>query len=220
MSSGERLPLAIVTPVAVKLRDTLAQACVRIEIAGSVRRQVPTISDIELVAIPLARRLEFGVPAERQVNALEMQLAELIDAGAIRRWPVDLARAAWGPKYKKFWLPLGQHWLQVDLYIVTRDNWGAQLVIRTGPQPFSKALVTHIRHKTPFVQDDGFLRVQVSGDIVPVPEETDYFAAVGVQWLEPVQRQGPDDIYPIRAFRRSVTVPAQHQRDDKQMSLF
>lgn len=199
--SGGKLPLSVVQPVAQRLRDRLAAGCERIEFAGSLRRAGlgdPLLGDLELVAIPQTGRLQFGIPAERQVNALEAILLDLIAQGVIRRLPVELARPAWGPRYKKFWAPVDREWLQVDLFLADRANWGAIFTIRTGSDAFSRALVTHIRYKTPYVQDDGYLRVQASSEVVPVPEEADYFAAAGVQWVEPVTRNGPADVVPIR----------------------
>lgn len=45
-------PLAEISGAAEVLRELLSFACVRIEIAGSIRRQQPTCHDIEIVAIP------------------------------------------------------------------------------------------------------------------------------------------------------------------------
>lgn len=48
----DRKPLAQARAVADLLVSYLAPACERIEIAGSIRREVPEVKDIELVAIP------------------------------------------------------------------------------------------------------------------------------------------------------------------------
>jgi DNA polymerase/3'-5' exonuclease PolX len=76
----------------------------------------------------------------------------------------------------------------VDLFLATVDNWGAILAIRTGPDEFSKALVTHIKYRTPYQQRDGVLVRQVSGEVVPVPEEQEYFRLAGVPWIAPERR--------------------------------
>lgn len=227
MSIGHKLPADVVWPEAMKLSKLLADSCERFEFAGSLRRSAgdvdARISDLEIVAIPKPVKLRFGVAAERQVNALESMLLDLIQAGAIRRNPPDLARYAWGDRYKKFWIDVAGGWFQVDLFLADARNWGAIYTIRTGPWEFSRALVTHIRYKTPYVQDGGYLRVQATGEIVPVASERDYFAASGVQWIEPAQRRGPDDVYPIR---RS-NMPGEAPRDQgassdtsNQLSLF
>jgi DNA polymerase/3'-5' exonuclease PolX len=76
----------------------------------------------------------------------------------------------------------------VDLFLATVDNWGAILAIRTGPGDFSKALVTHIKYKTPYQQRDGVLVRQVSEEVVPVREEADYFRLAEVPWIAPEGR--------------------------------
>jgi DNA polymerase/3'-5' exonuclease PolX len=40
----------------------------------------------------------------------------------------------------------------------------------------------------PYRQHDGVLVRQVSGEVVPVPEEADYFHLAGVPWIAPEQR--------------------------------
>ena len=183
MSSGDKFPLSIAGPVALKLSDMLAGACDRIEFAGSLRRAGagdPLIGDVELVAIPRSLRPRFGVAATQQKNDLDALLDDLIAQQMIQRYPVELARPAWGERYKKFWLPVGERWLQVDLFLPDRDNFGAIFTLRTGSQAFSKALVTHIKYQTPYMQDDGYLRLIADGAIVPTPEEQDYFERSGV----------------------------------------
>lgn len=207
MSGGVKLPVRVVYPAAERLVETLAPACERIEIAGSLRRAtvhgvtpiIPggdqVVGDIEIVAISKPARLRFGERPAR--NAIEERLRDMADLGLIER-NHPYAKPAWGERYKKFWIAVGDYRVQVDLFLATADNWGAQVAIRTGPSEFSKALVTHIRYNTPYVQQDGYLRVQVTGEIVPVPEEADYFERAGVQWVEPPARREPDDVVPIR----------------------
>lgn len=222
MSSGDKFPLSLVSPVALKLRDMLAGTCDRIEFAGSLRRAGagdPLLGDVELVAIPRRMRPRFGVAAAQQKTDLDALLDDIIAQQLIRRWPVELARPAWGERYKKFWLALGERWLQVDLFLPERDNFGAIFTLRTGAQAFSKALVTHIRYKTAYVQEDGYLRRQADGAIVPVPEEQDYFERAGVQWISPVKRTGPEALSIVDRPAESVTAP-QPSGQDRQLSLF
>ncbi|MBI5957894.1 MAG: hypothetical protein HY866_04110 [Chloroflexi bacterium] len=100
----------------------------------------------------------------------------------------DLKR--WGERYKRFylWVNDKQGAVAVDVFITTPAAWGAILTIRTGPHDFSKALMNHIRYKTPYVQEEGHLRVKGTKEIVPVPSETDYFKHIGVPFLEPEKR--------------------------------
>lgn len=217
MSGGNKLSVGQAYPAAVKLRDLLAPACERIEFAGSLRRaggeSSVMIGDLELVALPKPARLQFGLPAERQVNALESVLGALVDQHMIQRWPVDLARAAWGPKYKKFWIPVAGQWLQVDLFIADDRNFGSVFTIRTGSREFVRALMIRFNSATPYQQTDGYLIDRRSGEIVPVPTEAEYFARAGVQWIPPEKRIGPSALVPVPSAEQTDT-----QQDDQSNS--
>lgn len=54
MSEKQKQPLSRVLSVAQEIAGALDLGCVRVEIAGSLRRQKPDIGDIEIVALPLA----------------------------------------------------------------------------------------------------------------------------------------------------------------------
>ena len=58
------------------LRELLAPACARIEIAGSIRREKPKVKDVELVAVPLPQRPVFGQVAKR-FDELDVLLRDL-----------------------------------------------------------------------------------------------------------------------------------------------
>ena len=183
MSTGAKLPLDKAERMASKLQAALAPACDRLAVAGSIRRRVPEVGDIELVAIP---------NHQTGIDRLTLRLNALVEEQKIYRAvpPGIRNRPAWGERYKKFWCWTNDvySWVQVDLFITTPDSWGAILAIRTGPSEFSKALVTHIKYKTPYRQEEGVLVRQYSGEIVPAPEEEEYFRLAGLPWIEPERR--------------------------------
>ena len=45
-----------VLPIAEKVIDRLAPACVRVEIAGSLRRKSQFVGDIEIMCIPIIKK--------------------------------------------------------------------------------------------------------------------------------------------------------------------
>lgn len=198
MSTGTKIGLDTARETARALVAALGDTCERIEIAGSIRRGKPEVGDIEIVAIPRYDDVEIGgqldlfaPPRTARVNLLTARLDTLLEAGTLTRTPPDgLTRPAWGEKYKKLWVKLAAGgWLQVDLFITEVNNWGAILTIRTGPADFSEALVTRIKHDTPYRQQEGYLR-DVYGAIVPVLTEQDYFRLAGVAWVDPDKRFG------------------------------
>jgi len=187
------LPLDVARRAAERLVTALAPACARIEIAGSIRRGKPQVGDIELVAIPsvvhAVQRDLFGEVVTVQArDLLGERLEELAQLRAISRTPPDGARPAWGERMRKFWLAAGGQVAQVDLFLATPENWGAIYCIRTGPAAFSQALVTHLKLRTPYRQQDGALVVEATGELVPVPEEADYFRLAGVPVIPPAER--------------------------------
>jgi DNA polymerase/3'-5' exonuclease PolX len=188
------LPLAYAERLAALLVERLAPGCARIEVAGSIRRRKATANDIELVCIPKrdpANRLDLLLnvllathdrPIFRSRRDLLTAMGRPVDTGPdVRRW---------GERYRRFYLWSCDRYgvVAVDLFLATLDNWGAILAIRTGPDAFSKALVTHIKYQTPYRQVNGVLVRQVSGEVVPVREEKEYFRLAGVPWIAPEQR--------------------------------
>lgn len=185
------VPLAVGQALATKLVAALAPHCDRIDVAGSIRRQKTLIGDVELVAIPKLGRDLFGTPDPAQ-NRLDDYLNAMLSIGRIFKTPSDRSSftTAWGDRYKKFWCKLNDELgeIQVDLFLCTARNWGALFTIRTGPAAFSQALVTRIKHQTPYRQQAGYLVNVETGEVIDTPEERDYFRLAGVGWVEPSRR--------------------------------
>lgn len=198
------MKLELIQPIAEDLLAQLSSACVRIEIAGSLRRRKPEPKDIELVAIPAighyaVRDLFDHVVEEHPINHLEEAVLTLLDLG---QWEFDPEVRRNGPAYKRLrHVPTG---VCTDLFITDARKWGYTFTVRTGPGDFSKALVTYAHRLTMFfngsllhkhapVYDlDGKTKDCPAGDrclrIVETPEERDVFAALGLSWIEPPRR--------------------------------
>lgn len=170
----------------------LAPACERIEIAGSIRRERPEVKDLELVAIAKrGGKPVWGEPATA-AGLLDAMVARLIQS---RELPLDPSLKRNGPRYKRFLYVRGATRLPVDLFIVTPENWGNQLVIRTGNADFSHRLVTPMAQggfmPDGMWQKDGYLwraKDTEEGEIVPCPEEASFFAALGLSVVPPAER--------------------------------
>lgn len=128
----DRLTLRAAVALAEKIRQALQPGCDRIEIAGSIRRREQAVGDIELVAIPARQPGLFGQPA---TSLLDGVLRELVAADRLIPGRCD------GDRYKQFEIP-ARPGLMLDLFLVTRETWGVQMAIRTGPAAFSRRLVT------------------------------------------------------------------------------
>ena len=75
MSTGLRYTLAEAQRIAGAIVGQLDPSCVRLEIAGSLRRGRPDVGDIELVAIPRFIEEPSGLFETQQVSLLDRALA-------------------------------------------------------------------------------------------------------------------------------------------------
>lgn len=83
VSTGVRLPLIAVVPVAEGLIRQLLPGCERIEVAGSIRRGRPDVGDIELVAIPRTTTEPDGLFDSLEVSELDRAVDALVGDGEL-----------------------------------------------------------------------------------------------------------------------------------------
>lgn len=184
--------------VAKALVEHLRPGFVRVEIAGSIRRNKPEVKDIEIVAVPDLNPLPrpvavFGQPIPKwHKTILDRMLAEMVEAGSIR---IEKN----GERYKKFWLKYAG--LSVDLFLVLPPAaWGVQLVIRTGPADFSHWIVSRRKRGGALpnghrVQDGAVWEGEreekdLSASVrVGFEEERDFLEFLQLGWLEPGERK-------------------------------
>lgn len=187
-----RWPSARAMAVAEQVVAALRPACIRVEIAGSLRRRKPTVKDVEIVCIPRRSTDLFGEPTgecelTRMVATL-MQERRLAWRGAqfkARQGVVPVM-----PKGAERYMSLvaSRSGIPLDLFVVRPPaQWGAIMAIRTGPAEFSRALVTVARNNG-LRCTEGRL-VDARGEDIPTPEEADFFRACGVPWAEPWERK-------------------------------
>lgn len=120
----ERRPLAAMRVIAERIMETLAPACLKIEIAGSIRREKPDCKDVEIVAV--------GRGAE-----LLTLTDQLLTEGVIQHRLDKNGRKAWGTKYRRcMWLGT-----PLDLFMPPGPEFGYTMTLRTGDADFSHALV-------------------------------------------------------------------------------
>ena len=214
----QSLPLAQAQRLARILTRRLEPACARIEVAGSIRRGKAWVGDVELVCIPraggqldalLARLEREGDEGGRRIYRSRAFLEErLAGLGLPFVHTTDVRR--WGERYKRFYVWASRQYgiVAVDLFVATRENWGAIYAIRTGPGDFSQALVTHLKCCTPYRQQDGQVVVQATGAVVPVYEEADYFALAGLPVIPPERRTVAELRRALAEARRAGLRPA------------
>jgi DNA polymerase/3'-5' exonuclease PolX len=197
MSTGLRLPLADAARVAQEIYGQLAPSCVRLGVAGSVRREKADVGDIEFVAIPRYREEPASLWGDTaQVSVLSETLAMLEGERPERTHSAMLERLSGGDRYVKLrHLASG---MQVDLFLTTAEQWGLILLIRTGPADYSQWLVTYARHRG-FHVIGGRLhrglgtpgREDCTCPVIPTPSEESVYTALGLPWIEPSERRVP-----------------------------
>lgn len=176
MSNTAKRPYQQVYGVAARLAEKLTPACTRLEIAGSLRRKVDMVGDIEIVAIPRPVVNLFGEPTGQT----------LVDQ-LISTWPVEMILD--GQKQKKFLVTSRQgETYQVDLFLQPDPaTWAVNLLIRTGSADFSHWLVTP-RSLGGAMWDDCAsrgARIYYGDQPVALPEESDLFTFLQLDYLEP-----------------------------------
>jgi len=182
-----RRPLADTERIAATIVADLAPVCMRIEVAGSVRRGKDVVGDIELVVIP--RYEPTGLFGDRTTNALWTHLHA---SDAYRFLKGD------NPDGRYYQLALSTHDdLQVDLFLARPDNWGLTLLVRTGSAAFSTSILARWKKIQGIGWEqpgsvDGRL-VDRTGRAIPTPEEDTVFALVGMRPVDPTHRKGPDE---------------------------
>jgi DNA polymerase/3'-5' exonuclease PolX len=196
-----RVPLALAAAIAEEARVGLAPACVRLEIAGSIRRGRADVGDVELVAVPrlTAAQPDLFGQAAGATDELHALATALLAVGVLAHRLDKHGRPAFGEQLKRVVFRGQAGELPLDLFAVTTPaQWGVIFTIRTGPGAFSTRLVTPRRYGGGM--PEGYrVRAGALWDgarLVETPEEGDLFAALGLPWLPPEQRT--DTVRPYR----------------------
>lgn len=180
--------------VAYEIRNSFQPFCVRIEIAGSLRRQRPDVGDIEILYIPVLRERPDDQDMFRtvMVNLVDEQIREMECAGILSRRQNALGREAFGQKNKLMVHHPSE--IPVDLFAATEANWWNLLVCRTGPAELNTRICVAAQRKgwkwTTY--GSGFQRFDVfrkGFEVHRSESERDVFEFVGLPYLEPEKRE-------------------------------
>lgn len=162
--------------IAEEIIKRLAPFCYRIEVAGSIRRECPTVGDIEIVCIPEMVEYQdtfFDAKMEKHPGFVK----------AVDSWEKVKGDAKEG-KYMQRLLPEN---IKLDIFTASEYNWGLIFAIRTGSAQFSHKVLAMGWKKKGYTSISGILTSN-SGDI-PVYEEKDLFKIIGIPWIPPKARE-------------------------------
>ena len=164
MSTGQKLPTSEVQPIAIQLATLLEPACEWLALAGSLRRGVQAVGDVEIVATP-----KEGYWAH--TDALLQQ--GVVQPGKPKRW---------GAKYRAMIF----QGIKFDVFLADDMNLGYIYWLRTGPGDANQTLVTLIKGKTQFMLKDGY--VWFGEKKLRINTEDEWFALLGFPFIEPKDR--------------------------------
>jgi len=162
----KRYPYAEAYKIALEVVEQLKPHCLRIEIAGSIRRKKADCGDVEIVAIP---------------KPYEIGLFQNGIASVVNQW--KKVRGELPCKYTQRILPCG---IKLDLFFATEENWGLIFAVRTGSADYSHKVLANGWVRDGFKSIDGYLFK--NNERCAVREEKDLFKLIGVSYVEPENR--------------------------------
>lgn len=168
-STTNRLPLAQAQHIAVGVMQQLEPHCEVISLAGSIRRDRPTIGDIEIVCVPKA------------YDATPLFCSGL--ATVVNQW--EKVRGELPCRYTQRTLPEG---IRLDLFMVEADGYGLQRAIRTGSADWCRTVLAPAWVRAGYHSEGGLLR-RADGSVVPCRTEPELFARIGLPWVHPRDRE-------------------------------
>ena len=188
MTTKPKFPLPLAEVTGQSLMRLLADSCERIEIAGSVRRQVFEVGDIELLCIPKAGAVDlFGEPVASE-SLLDQRCRELIDQGILAPRPNKLGATTIGPLNKLLLHPATG--IGVDVFATSAENWGMAMMVRTGPAGFNVRMMARFRELG--MAGHAYGGVTRGGEELQCPAEESVFDLLEWECLAPWERkQGP-----------------------------
>jgi DNA polymerase/3'-5' exonuclease PolX len=202
-TSTTKRPHAVALADAESLRSLFPPTTyARWEFAGSVRRGKPEVSDVEHVVIPNFGDMPGGGLFADRVNLLFHRLDELERKGTVTKHvygnsPTGAPSYRWGDKYRGVDFRGFNH----EFFTADAQNWGAVLLIRTGPARFSQQFVDRFNLRGMYRQHLGYLRrvkhpalhrddeSDTDGEIIPVPDEETYFRMAEMEFVKPEDRR-------------------------------
>ncbi len=186
MSDKQKFPLVDAMKVACEIVDRLKPACERICIAGSIRRQKPEVSDIEILFIPKLDTRPDGLFDSVAVNLAAEAINKDVESGYFAKRPSVTGSFSWGESNK-----LAIHTasgIPVDLFATDVARWFVALTIRTGSKDTNLALTMGANKKNASLMAYGAGVKWRDGTVTQAASERHVFEMCGVPYREPKDR--------------------------------
>jgi DNA polymerase (family X) len=166
-SKQRRVAIADALPLAERVAAALERAGAgMVAVAGSLRRYRETVGDVDLLVAA-----EAGVDVEAVLRS-EVEVAQVLGTGETK---VSVAT---------------RDGLQVDVRSVPAESFGAALVYFTGSKAHNIRLRQRAQQQGASLNEYGLLR----DELEPLAREEDVYAALGLPWIPPEQREDRGEI--------------------------
>jgi DNA polymerase/3'-5' exonuclease PolX len=186
------MKLQLAQRVAAEVIQYLKPECIQIQEAGSIRREMPHVKDVEIVYTSRTSSVQmdlFGSHFQTLFHT-DKTLITLINHAILAK---DTIVPRWGPKYKRVVHCASD--TVIELFRTEIDNWGYILALRTGPADFNKLLVTKRAHGGALPPNillrDGHVwhigRCNQQTEI-STPNERGFFALLDLPFIPPQER--------------------------------
>lgn len=191
MSDKPKFSRLLADGAARRLMMRLATAVVRSQVVGSMRRDRPTVGDVEILYIPklvLGKPTDFFSPAPT-VNCADECLDLMVSVGVLKkRLKTTGSLCGWG-KENKFAVDVASG-IPFDFFATTEENWWVSLVIRTGGKDTNLMLTTGANRLNRTLNAYGAgITDRATGEIIPATSEQHVFELCGCEYVEPEKRR-------------------------------
>lgn len=178
--AGPYLKLDEALRVGERVANELAPHVKRIKAVGSLRRQKATVNDIEFLVEPKPQPALLDDVAQPDVESIK---------GALR------TMGTWvkgGERFMQITNLFGIRGRTLEIYLCHPPaQFGSLLAIRTGPYELGRFAMMALS-KRGYTHIDGHVIENATGNVVPTPEEEDFFRLAGIPHWKPAHRE---DLY-------------------------
>jgi len=160
--------------------------CVRLVVAGSLRRRKAFVGDVELLYIPKTMQVRNGLFDVLVTPMVDITLERLVAGGQLAARKTVTGSISWGAKNKlAVHLPCG---IPVDFFATSEESWSNYLVCRTGSAESNRRIAMAAQRKGWKWNPYGAGFTDAFGDAVPASSEREVFDLVGLPYQEPWER--------------------------------
>jgi DNA polymerase/3'-5' exonuclease PolX len=171
--------------LANRVLDAIAPLVDWAEVAGSIRRERPEVNDIDIVAIP--KTLTRSTPLSPVVYVGESIVWQQIIPDTLMK-KLGLVDHQRGQELLRLSFP--ENRFPVDIYRARDETWGVIFLIRTGSKEHNVKLCSLARSKgLKLSARQGLVTQGGFGQIIASKTEEEIFAALGLGYVEPKDRE-------------------------------